>query len=77
MTNMEKLHSGKVYAPGDEEIMREQLKCLDMLYDFNTTRPAQMEKREEMLREMFAEIGEGTGTEPSGAGGLYQAQRGA
>lgn len=64
MTNMEKLHSGKVYAPGDEEIMREQLKCLDMLYDFNMTRPAQMEKREEMLREMFAEIGENCYIEP-------------
>ncbi|MBQ3537244.1 MAG: sugar O-acetyltransferase [Clostridia bacterium] len=64
MTSMEKLHSGKVYAPGDEEIMKEQLKCLDRLYDFNMTRPSEMEKREEMLKEMFAEIGENCYIEP-------------
>ena len=64
MTSMEKLHSGTVYAPGDEEIMKEQLKCLDRLYDFNMTRPSEMEKREEMLKEMFAEIGENCYIEP-------------
>lgn len=64
MTSMEKLHSGKVYAPGDEEIMKEQLKCLDRLYDFNMTRPTEIEKREEMLKEMFAEIGENCYIEP-------------
>lgn len=64
MTSMEKLHSGKVYAPGDEEIMKEQLKCLDRLYDFNMTRPSEMEKREEMLREMFAEFGKNCYIEP-------------
>lgn len=30
-----------------------------MLYDFNMTRPTELKKREEMLKEMFAEIGEG------------------
>ncbi len=64
MNSMEKLHSGKVYAPGDEEIMKEQLKCLDRLYDFNITRPTESEKREEMLKEMFAEIGENCYIEP-------------
>ncbi|MBR2411257.1 MAG: sugar O-acetyltransferase [Clostridia bacterium] len=64
MTNMEKLHSGDIYAPGDEEIMREQLKCLEKLYDFNMTRPSDTEKREEMLKSMFAEIGENCYIEP-------------
>lgn len=64
MTNMEKLHSGDIYAPGDEEIMREQLKCLERLYDFNMTRPSDTEKREEMLKNMFAEIGENCYIEP-------------
>jgi len=61
---MEKLHSGDIYAPGDEEIMREQLKCLEKLYDFNMTRPSDTEKREEMLKSMFAEIGENCYIEP-------------
>ena len=64
MGSMDKLHSGKVYAPGDDEIMKEQLICLDKLYDFNMTRPSEMEKREEMLKEMFAQIGENCYIEP-------------
>ena len=64
MTNYEKLHSGDLYLPGDEEIMKEQLKCLDKLYDFNATRPTELKKREAMLKEMFAEIGEGCYIEP-------------
>lgn len=64
MTNREKLHSGQIYYPSDEEIMKEQLLCLEKLYDFNMTRPLEQEKRENMLKEMFAEIGEGCYIEP-------------
>lgn len=64
MTNVEKMHNGMLYVCSDEEIMREQLKCLDRLYDYNMTRPTELEKRSEMLSEMFAEIGEGCYIEP-------------
>ncbi|MDD6094579.1 MAG: sugar O-acetyltransferase [Clostridia bacterium] len=64
MNTFEKLHSGCLYDPADEEIMKEQLKCLDRLYDFNQTRPSEMEKRLKLLSEMFAEIGEGCYIEP-------------
>lgn len=64
MKMKEKMHTGELYLPGDEEIMREQVKCLDRLYDFNNTRPTETEKRAAMLREMFAEIGEGCYIEP-------------
>ncbi len=47
-----------------EELMTEQLKCLDRLYDFNCTRPSELSKRKEMLKEMFAEIGENCYIEP-------------
>lgn len=60
----EKLHSGKLYLPDDEDIMKVQLECLDKLYDFNQTRPTEMDKREKLLKEMFAEIGEGCYIEP-------------
>lgn len=53
----EKLHSGALYLPDDEDIMRIQEQCLEKLYDFNQTRPSEGEKRQKMLREMFAEIG--------------------
>lgn len=44
--------------------MSEQTACLEMLYDFNSTRPSELKKREEMLKKMFAEIGEGCYIEP-------------
>lgn len=60
----EKMHSGNIYDPTDEKLAAEQQKCLDKLYDFNMTRPTEGEKRTAMLREMFAEIGEGCYIEP-------------
>ncbi len=64
MTQKEKMVSGELYLPDDEDIMAEQLQCLDRLYDFNMTRPTQLDKRTEMLKEMFAEIGENCYIEP-------------
>lgn len=64
MANKDKLHSGEIYYPGDEEIMKEQTLCLEKLYDFNATRPLETEKREKLLKEMFAEIGEDCYIEP-------------
>ncbi len=65
MTDNEKiLHSGNLYFPEDEELMKEQLLCLEKLYDYNATRPLEQEKRKRLLSEMFAEIGEGCYIEP-------------
>ena len=64
MTDKEKMHTGDVYYPSGDEIMNEQLECLDRLYEFNMTRPTELEKREAMLKEMFAEIGENCYIEP-------------
>ncbi|MBE6654148.1 MAG: sugar O-acetyltransferase [Ruminococcaceae bacterium] len=60
----EKMLSGKLYLPGDEDIMAAQTLCLEKLYDYNATRPSEAKKRAELLREMFAEIGEGCYIEP-------------
>lgn len=64
MGQREKLHSGEIYFPNDEEIMREQTQCLEKLYDYNQMRPLQMDRREALLREMFAQIGEACYIEP-------------
>ena len=58
MSMKEKMHNGELYLPNDEEIMSEQLECLEKLYDYNNTRPLQQKKRADMLKNMFAEIGE-------------------
>ena len=64
MNNRERMHTGELYLPGDSEIMERQRACLERLYDFNVTRPSEQEKRTKMLKEMFAEIGEGCYIEP-------------
>lgn len=58
------MHTGEIYDPGDSDIMKEQIKCLEMLYDFNMTRPSELEKKESMLKKMFAEIGSNCYIEP-------------
>ena len=58
------MHNTELYLTGNEELMKEQFGYLDKLYDFNMTRPTELEKREAMLKEMFAEIGEGCYIEP-------------
>ena len=64
MTEREKLHTGELYLPGDEEIMKEQTACMERLYDYNATRPSEGEKRARLLKEMFASVGEGCYIEP-------------
>ena len=65
MTIQEKMHSGALYLPMDEALFQEQLGWLDRLWDFNATRPSQLAERETLLRELFAEIGEGCYVETS------------
>lgn len=63
-TMKEKMHTGELYLPNDYDIIEWQTKCLDRLYEYNLTRPTEGEKREALLREMFAEIGENCYIEP-------------
>lgn len=64
MTEKEKQHSGDIYDPMDPEVATFQVTCMEKLYDYNMTRPSEGERRFAMLREMFAEIGEGCYIEP-------------
>lgn len=64
MSMKEKMHRGELYMPDDPEIVAEQVRCLDRLYEYNSTRPTEADKREKLLSEMFAQIGEGCYIEP-------------
>ena len=57
MTNYEKMHAAMLYDPNDSDIMTEQTKCLDRLYDFNHTRPSEMDKRNALLKELKSKYG--------------------
>lgn len=64
MSEKDKQHTGEVYFPGDPEILKEQIQYQEKLYDYNQTRPSEQEKRTNLLKEMFAEIGENCYIEP-------------
>ena len=64
MTVREKMHHMELYLPTDQEIWEEQQGYLDRLYDFNHTRPTEPDKRVNLMKELFAEIGEGCFIEP-------------
>ena len=64
MTDRGKQHAGGLYQPMDPEILSEQTACLEKLYEYNQTRPSEAGRRMELLREMFAEIGEDCYIEP-------------
>ena len=60
----ERMYVQKLYYCNDEALMSEQMKALELLYDFNQTRPSEQEKREKILKKMFAEIGDDCYIEP-------------
>lgn len=64
MSEKDKQHTGEVYFPGDPEILEKQIQYQEKLYDYNQTRPSEQEKRTNLLKEMFAEIGENCYIEP-------------
>ncbi len=55
----DKLHTGELYLPQDQELMAEQLKLQDRLYEYNLLKPSQTKAREAMLHDILAECGEG------------------
>ena len=58
MTEREKIHSGVIYQPNDPTIMEEQLGYLDLMDEYNRTPRRMVEVRREMLKGLFAEVGE-------------------
>ena len=55
----ERMHTGDLYLPGDEEIMKEQVVYQDLLWEFNQTKTSEFEKRTELLKKMLGDCGEG------------------
>ena len=49
---------GLIYDPMDEEIMAEQMPFLDKLWEFNQLKPSDYEKKQQYMKEVFAECGE-------------------
>ena len=60
MNGEEKLHTREIYVPTEyPELLKKQSECLDLLFEYNSLRPSETEKKTALLKKMFAEIEEG------------------
>mgnify|MGYP001622982176 FL=1 len=64
MTPRERMESGLLYNSADPELQAQQRAVNELVYDFNATRPSETERRQQLLREIFAEVGKGAWIEP-------------
>ena len=60
----QRMADGRLYYCTDPGLQAEQAIYLDILYEFNQTRHSEGEKRQEILRKLLAEFGEGSYIEP-------------
>lgn len=64
MTERERMDKGLVYSPSDESLKQEQARLMELLYDYNSSRPCEQDKRDELLKKMLGSVGEGCYIEP-------------
>lgn len=64
MNHKDRMAKGLVYRSADDALVKLQLECLERLYDYNHTRPTEQDKRQELLKSMFADIGTDCYIEP-------------
>lgn len=62
--NRARMDAGLIYDPGEVTLAEAQTAALELLYDFNATRPSQSDERAALLTQMFGSIGERCYIEP-------------
>lgn len=68
MDLLKKMKNGELYNCSfeaiPEELDKKLYECKELIYDFNMSRPSQVEYREEIIRKVFAEVGNNCYIEP-------------
>ena len=68
MDILDRVKNGYLYECSNEVLgkeLEEKLNyCKELLYDFNHTRPSELKKRDEIIRKVFASVGENCYIEP-------------
>ena len=64
MTIRELMDSGRLYAATGEGFPEEQLRCKELVYEFNRAHPRDEETRQKILRELLGDMGETVWIEP-------------
>ena len=57
MKEIKELHDQSLYLPNSQEIVVEQTKMLDLLFEYNSLAPSKKVEKERLLKEMFYSIG--------------------
>ena len=65
MTEREKCDAGMLYSTNTPEREEDHLRCMDLCFDYNNTRPSNKRRREEILRELFGCLGKNPYVEPT------------
>lgn len=60
----EKIKQGKLYTDMCEGLPEERLRGKELMYEFNHTRPSEVEKRTALLQAIFGKIGDNPWVEP-------------
>ena len=54
-----RMEEGRLYLPMDDSITEKKFACMELMYEYNATHSSQGKKRQELLKKMLAEVGEG------------------
>ncbi|MDF2567433.1 MAG: lacA1 [Oscillospiraceae bacterium] len=64
MTEKEKMLASKPYRAFDEQLTKERQWAKEMVFDYNSLRPSEVDKRNRILKELFGETGDNFFIEP-------------
>jgi len=64
-TEKDKMIAGELYNPSDEELISDRKKARHLIYAYNQTEDGEVEKRTQLLRELFGSIGKQMVVEPN------------
>lgn len=53
----ERMHNGTIYNCNSSELFEEQVKRLDLLFEYNHTPPSNIKRKQDLLKRMFKSIG--------------------
>ncbi|SRA55504.1 galactoside O-acetyltransferase [Escherichia coli] len=64
MPMTERIKAGKLFTDMCEGLPEKRLRGKTLMYEFNHSHPSEVEKRESLIKEMFATVGENAWVEP-------------
>ena len=56
MTEKEKMLAGEVYSAVDQELLEELMATREILYDYNSLRPSEIQRMKEILKGLFGHV---------------------